>query len=649
MRDKPNVGAVVFKWGTFCLLLILAAIQFYYLWQDYAKNMWPNVFNYISTVQRSEIMVVGVDDARFLRFLDLYLPKSTTIVGVPIRQFASQNRMQWFLLPRNTSVSACRNGMTDACRQLITDPNTAVPAIGDFPGVQQIPGKVFIPYTLHSQDIHGVYVAESLASSLKVPEPKQVKNPPVRSPRLLLLDLLVLGLLFVLGALLLSLIHGTPGWIDYISLSLPLAFAVLTWIIFFTSWLGIPITRVSVGLYLGLLIALGVLGNRLWNHRWLWLPPARLNVGLSQVRRSLPALLLGLLLLVLFGLAAGIAIGRSYSAFDEYANWGLKGYAMAEFGTIRAGATFGGHVLSYPMNIPLSIALFRLADGDLIPGSKLIFPIMAAGLLLQIYAFLRRHGVSAALVLVAGLFLFTVPDLFTHSTMAFANLPFTAYLVVAALWTMDGLLENRWRWVLLGGVLFACGAWTRPEGIGFSLIILIGIYLFHFLRRRTLPPRRYLLCSFGAMLFPISWVALLGSQNMSGDQIGQVLSLFQAGGAKAIFNPVAAYRILRYAVQYFSAPRAGAGFLLPAGLLILLIGLLIWRRRRDERFELSLFLTGLAALVPAALFYIAAPREAAFGSFLAQSFNRAYFPAFVLLIVTTMLLFAPPEPEPSPG
>jgi hypothetical protein len=498
----PNTKAWHLKWIAFGSLVLLAAIQFWYVWQDYAKELWPNVLSYVPTLERSEILVVGANDARYLRFLDLYLPEDAIIVGAPVRQFSSQNRMQWFLLPRNTNV-ACGDGFTAACLALINDPSTVVPAIQDFPPMQDIPGKVFIPYPFSSKDLHGVFVPAAMASQLEVPAAEQFANAPVRSPRYFAQDLFIFSLLFVLGALVLALILVFPSWLDYLSLSLPLALAVLTWVIFLTSWLGIPITRISVGLYLALLTVFALLANRRWNRSWLSFPSIRLNLRQSDLPRSLLEILLAILLIALFCLAAAIAIGRSFSAFDEIANWGLKGYAMAQFGTIRAGATFGGHVLSCPLNIPLSIALFRVGDGDLIPGSKLIFPILAAGLFIQIYAFLRRHGVSTVLILASGLFLFTVPDLFRHSTLAFANLPLTAYLIPAAFWTIDGILERRTRWIFLGGVLFACAAWTRPEGIGLALLLLVGIYSYLFARRRKFPQPTLLACSLAPMMLPL--------------------------------------------------------------------------------------------------------------------------------------------------
>lgn len=636
------------KWILVGLFLIFALIQFSNIWRDYARAMLPYLFNYAPTVERSEILVVGANDARYLRFLDKYLPEDASIVGAPVRQFSSQNRLQWFLLPRGINVS-CGEGLSDACLKEVANPNTVVLAIGDFPPTQDIPGKVFISYPVHSKDLRGLYVPSSLAAKLSVPDPSEFKDPQVRSPRLLLLDLLILGSLFIVGALILCWILASPSWLDYFSLSLPLAFSVLTWLIFFTSWLGIPINRTSISLAVVLLLLLSLVGNRYWNHRWFSIPSTKPNtskVGLSGYLIKTPLILL---LIALFGLAAAIAIARSYGNFSEIANWGLKGYAIAAFGTIRAGALYGGHVLSYPLNTALSIALFRIMDGDLIPGSKLIFPIMASALLIQIYTFLRRHGVASALILAGGLFLFTVPSLFSHSTQAIANLPFTCYLLMAAFWTIDGLLQNRWRWILLGGVLFASAAWTRPEGIALSLIFLFAIYTFLFIRRKTLPRKLVLVCSFVPMIFPILWILLVGSHNMSGDEIGIVMSEFLSKAARGDFILWAIAAIFNYAKGYFLAPREGAGFILPLGLLAVTIGLLLNYQRRNLAFQLTSLLTLLAALFPAGMFYLASAHWAGdFKSFLDQSFDRAYFPALVLLLVTALLLFSPVQNGLSP-
>lgn len=95
---------------------------------------------------------------------------------------------------------------------------------------------------------------------------------------------------------------------------------------------------------------------------------------------------------VLFGMALLTSLTRAYSTYDGIANWTLKGYGMALERSIFAGAKWGGHVLSYPQNLPLTIAMFRLADGDILPGSKLLFPLFAFSLFLGINRHLRAMG-----------------------------------------------------------------------------------------------------------------------------------------------------------------------------------------------------------------------------------------------------------------
>jgi hypothetical protein len=60
-----------------------------------------------------------------------------------------------------------------------------------------------------------------------------------------------------------------------------------------------------------------------------------------------------------------------------------------------------------------------------------------------------------------------------------------------------------------------------------------------------------------------------------------------------------------------------------------------------------LAVTGLAWLIPAAMFFFVPFSNPDFHAFLDQSFDRAYLPALVLLTVTAFTWFGNPRPEPA--
>jgi hypothetical protein len=347
----------------------------------------------------------------------------------------------------------------------------------------------------------------------------------------------------------------------------------------------------------------------------------------------LPWLLLGAFLLAM----GFLAVANGYSDFDSIANWSLKGYAIAGTGDILAGARWGGHVLSYPMNLALSIAMFKLADGDLIPGSKLLYALLTVSLLLGCYRFLVRRNVSQTIAVVAALALLTTPVFFRNSISGLANLPFTTYLVLGILHSVEGISKLDVRQTLLGGLLLGFAAWTRPEGLLFGLAFLVLLYALAFLIGGTRPSRSLLLSSFLPMLIiPVTWMVLVGGAAISGDQIGQSLRQFTAAVLNGNLHPEAALAIVGFARASLLNTKT-FGYIVGACALAILTTLPLTRWYRDPNRLIFSLLTILIFLLPALLFFVAYFREQDFNAFLQQSFDRAYLPALIMSILTAIL------------
>ncbi len=138
----------------------------------------------------------------------------------------------------------------------------------------------------------------------------------------------------------------------------------------------------------------------------------------------------GLLLgagLGLVALAVVLSVGASYRLYDPVQIWSVKGYGIAAAASILGGAALGGPWPFLPLNIPMQVALFFLADGDALPGSKFLYPIYGFALCACVYAFLRRREVDERIAGLGAIFLGTVPIFFFHATSGFANLPFTSF------------------------------------------------------------------------------------------------------------------------------------------------------------------------------------------------------------------------------
>jgi hypothetical protein len=310
---------------------------------------------------------------------------------------------------------------------------------------------------------------------------------------------------------------------------------------------------------------------------------------------------------------------------------------MAGKGTIWAGAEWGGHILSYPMNLALSIAIFKLADGDVIPGSKFLYVLLTIALLAGSYRFLSRRGVGQGWILLGLLGLVTTTVFFENALSGLANLPFTVYLVLGILNTLEGLDLLDIRRVTLGGLLLGFAAWTRPEGILFATVFLVLMYALAILLLRRRPRPRFWAASFlPALMIPLLWLTLIGRENMEGDQIGQAIRAFT--GQALTGNWGLGGLALLWDFAWKSLLDVGKfGLILGAALLLILVCIPLTHWERDRFRSAFIALTILAFLLPAGMFFVAYFREENFIGFLQQSFNRAYLPALTMSVLAAIL------------
>lgn len=183
---------------------------------------------------------------------------------------------------------------------------------------------------------------------------------------------------------------------------------------------------------------------------------------------------------VLLALLGSLAVGRSYSTWDAIAIWSTKGYGISLEGSVLAAQSWGSHGMTYPLNLPVLIALFRDLGLESLPASKLIFPSFFLSMLLVCYDYGRSQGIRVVHALLGITALATVPLIFEHATIGYANLPFTTYLTMAVVLVAVGIQLRNLGALILGGLSIGLATWTRPEGLLLSLIgsALVTIYMF---------------------------------------------------------------------------------------------------------------------------------------------------------------------------
>ena len=407
------------------------------------------------------------------------------------------------------------------------------------------------------------------------------------------IDVAVVLAICTLGALISFLVINNPSRLELFSLSFPLGAGALTWSLFILGWIGIPF-RLEIVFFVWLIsisiITVLIRRSQIRGHA------KRSSDKISSIRKvtGLEKTLFAILLIIFF-VSIFISIGRSYSEYDAVAMWAPKGYGIA-FEESLWGARWGNHGFSYPLNMHFLIGIFKLASDDILPGSKIIFPLFFISLIAGVVAFLNNRGVEPRITALSAVILATVPTLFVHSTIGYANLPMGVYLVIGVLWGVEGIFRESKRYLVLSGLLLGFTAWTIVEGGLFVFIAVSAIVCAKTISRR------------GRIYF-IHWllpIIVIGGSWVLFYKLFAASSSSAMGAARLLFDSIlqgkldlpALRLIFGYARRNVFDPHTW-GFVYPLGIFITLLG---WKHLlpKKNHYVFSIFLvmisTGLLAL-----------------------------------------------------
>jgi hypothetical protein len=447
-----------------------------------------------------------------------------------------------------------------------------------------------------------------------------------------LIDFLLVIAICALGALIARFILGPGDRLGLLGLAFPLGGGVLSWFVFITSWAGLQITYSSLIVTYLVILSLLILVNfqtllmcRLTNFR------LRLMSLIAYCRSISWYLKLAFIGLgFLFLLVLTISVGRAYSSWDAIANWALKGYGIAKEGTIFAAERYGAFKLAYPLNLPLLISFFRLLSGDILPGSKIIFPLMFASWILSLYRFWYRHQVSRFAAVFGALCIGTVPFIFEHATIGYADLTFACYIGLGTLWGIEGVFNSSWRGQALSGVLFGIACWTRAEGIIYAGALVITLIFAWRVTGKGRP--KFVPWLLPLVLISITWL-YFGQNDIGSSHLGGGVRSTLQGISQGQFNLDIIALILVYVVRQALTPSSW-GLLFPLTLFFLLSN----RRNLFSKIHphnTALFLVVLVVcMLPIALFYAGSYEYGVLflsTGWLERSFDRAFLPALLLV------------------
>lgn len=622
-------------------LILVSIYQSYLVFSDYGLSWFSRIWRNreLTSFQRSEIFYLGNTGRQYMDFIRSVVPEDKTII-LPERsaQFSSQSILFFYLLPRSVQICDC-DTLGGKCNPCLQAPDVYIPVTKNFPPENAVGSKKYIPFSGESDYYLGIYVPQNAPA---VADPTLFDNQ-AWSWFAVVKEMILLGMFAFAGFLLVRVIYPQNPFFEAIVLSTPLSMGTLTWLVFLISWAGVKINPLSILSVYGLLLLLLIL--LAWRLRVKLLPENpllsfsinRLKTNLRDIPVVVSYFLLGILLVAL----AVITVGRTYSTFDDIAIWAQKGYGIANAQSIFAFGYLGGHGLAYPLNLPLSIAIFKQISGDTIPGSKILYLWLGLMLLVESYCFYRYNKIQKPLALSSVLFLISIPVVFLYGTLGFANLPFTAYLVTGVYWMVRGFQRQDEKAMLLSGFLFGFAGWTRPEGFLFSLALIIALYgSYWIVRRQVYKSWTWLL---PAISIPGIWL-IFAQPYIQADQAGSALKSIseQMTSGKLSLTPI--WEIFRFArVQLIDPQVWGVG--IPVGLAIMTAALLFKPVRSNPVAWMLILASWTAMIFLSLLFWIESAFENNFNGFLVVSFDRAFLPiAFLMMasiLVSINTLFQP--------
>jgi hypothetical protein len=516
------------------------------------RDTWRTVG--LSARVRSERLAFGASFSEYLQFLRERVPDDALVAIPPIEHdpvYGNMGLMQYALFPRRlTNCPAI--GEWETCRANYGGENTFVISVRGFPPPDKPPG---------SKDYVAFDEGRGLFAPTRALPPLRFEEPQVG----ILGGVGPIAVSLLLGWMTLVAIGGGRNGSSQWYLAYPVGSGILTFGLFVLSWAGVRINLVLAGVVVGVLVVgwAVLLVRRIPRGS----PPLSPSFGESSSDTLFPGRTFILVTTWTLALAAiAISVGRSYAGWDSMSIWSVKGYGIGLAGSVFAGGEWGSHGLAYPLNIPLQISIFYILNGDWLPHSKLIFPMYYIGLIAGLYSFLRRWVSPRAAGLVS-LLVASAPIVFDHATSGYANLPFSAYLVLGLLGLIEGGLKADRALEAGAGLLLGLSAWTRPEGFYMAIAAGASVWLAFRVSRCGTPSLAT--WAFPFLVIALPWSVFSTSNGFQGETIA-ALAVLWASWSHLAFHLADVFRILRY-LAWQGSRLEFWGIAFPAMLLAVLV------------------------------------------------------------------------------
>ena len=621
IRENARYFWLVILGFTIAVQLIFLFDKFILPWGWRVKQVWDE-----PRLVRSADMSLGAQARKTISLIVDVVPEDATILLPPIGEpgrFSLTRSMQYFFFPR-TPIQ-CDSLETQACQQALGSTEIYILATEDFPPSELTSGREFF----EAPQIEGWWFKGIYGPEFEIPS--EYQKMTISSYSILFFqDAAIVIALIVLGVSLLLPVRTKWSLPELLSLAFPTGAGLFTFLMFLLSWMNIQLNPNSVGLlYAALAVILFlIIKSRVKKIRHSIDWP---NLS-EETRPSRFSLILLIALFCVCGLSVAFSVGLSYRLTDPVQIWSVKGYGISHMGSILGAKIWGVHNLAYPLNIPLQVSIFHLMNGDVLPGSKLIYPLFSFSLYAALYAFLRQKQVNQEESLLGVLLVATVPIFFFHSVSGFANLPYTFYLVAGILWVYKGVSESIASDQLIGSLLLGLAAWTRPEGIVFCVGTLVILWLSKFVVKMG----RY---NYAALILPLAFIAIpwfvfsFTGSYMEGSNLDQAVNVYSTELFRGNIDLSGLVTLVSVFSRVMFVPSITAttwGMFFPIVLILLFTSLKKYRPINNPGGFILVLQTIFVAITTVGIFYIRSYSKGGYASFIERSFPRAFLPAAIL-------------------
>jgi hypothetical protein len=453
-------------------------------------------------------------------------------------------------------------------------------------------------------------------------------------PFLWLTDVGILAGLWILGILAVRAILPVSRLLEQLSLGFGLGIGILTWLLFLISWTGLSLNSATILFtYFFLLTFFIVIIQKANRGKHL---SSVSNPEHAYGLQGIPDII-GWFFFVTFGAFLFLlSIGLSYYFWDAMAIWSVKGYGMGAEQSIFGALEWGAKGLAYPLNIPLAINIFFLADHDMLPGSKLLFPGYFIAMLIGLRVLFYRQRLPAWFAWCAVFAIGTIPLLLQYSLIGYANIPYAYYYAIGIIWVGLGLHEKDSQRVLLGAILLALSIWTRLEGLEFWPIAIISVAVVW--KKELLEKKTILRVFIPAMVVGGSWM-IFGRIYRASTGETALLSDALSRLAHGELQPIAVYQILRF-TGYLVVKTRVYGILVPVMIGLALATVLFHPEVRKDKIPMTLLVSGIFTGIGVMFMYYLTSydQSADLLSWLGTGYDRMLFTPLVLLAAASALI-----------